>query len=134
MPLNVQNAAPLLVMPFSLCTQYRRSQQYQVIANDYKNGESQRSAQTTTSRKSWDLSKRLMPALLAAQRAFFESVRGPYLPFYFYDVYETTPRFQYDATGAATAGRYTVRYVTTQWAPSVGIARADVSVSLIELA
>jgi hypothetical protein len=89
--------------------------------------------QATTSRKRWRLAKRLPPIALAALRDFYDARKGATEPFYFYDPYETSPKFSHDPTGQATAGRYTVRF-DSEWSQSVGLGRADVSIELIELA
>ena len=68
-----------------------------------------------------------------ALRDFFEARGGPTEPFYFYDPYETNPKFSWDPTGAATTGRYTVRF-DGEWSQTVGPGRSDVSIELIELA
>ena len=49
---------------------------------------------------------------LAALRTFYDARNGAHEPFYFYDPYETNPKFSYDPTGAAVTGRYTVRFNT----------------------
>jgi hypothetical protein len=89
--------------------------------------------QATTSRKRWRLAKRLPPIALAALRDFYDARKGATEPFYFYDPYETSPKFSHDPTGQAAAGRYTVRF-DSEWSQSVGLGRADVSIELIELA
>ncbi len=133
MPGSVQNAAPSTVLPNSLCRAFVHSLEYPAIENEYRNGESQRFVQATNSRKRWRLTKRLPPAALAALRDFYDARKGATEPFYFYDPYETNPKFSHDATGQAPAGRYTVRF-DGEWNQSVGLARADASIELIELA
>jgi hypothetical protein len=133
MPGNVADAVGLEVMPRSLCRFFRHSREYPVLDNEYRNGESQRSAQAANSRKSWALTKRLPPALLQTLREFYEARNGTHEPFYFYDPYETSPRFSWDPTGAAPAGRYTVRF-NCEWNQAAGPGRADAQIELIELA
>ncbi|MCL4854511.1 MAG: hypothetical protein KJZ78_24390 [Bryobacteraceae bacterium] len=133
MPDSVQNAAPATVLPQSLCRAFARMQDYPVLENGYKNGESQRSVQATNSRKRWRLAKRLTPAQLDELRTFYDARSGPVEPFYFYDPYETNPKFTSDPTGAATTGRYTVRF-DCDWNQSCGPGRADVQIEMIELA
>jgi len=112
---------------------YAYRDQYPVIDNEYRNGESQRSAQAATSRKKWNLTKRLTPSQLATLRAFYDARNGTHEPFYFYDPYETNPKFSYDPTGVAVTGRYVVRF-NTDWSQSVTPGRSDVQIELIELA
>lgn len=92
MPGSVQNAAPSTVLPQSLSRAFAHDRAYPVIENEYGNGEFQRSALATTSRKQWRLAKRLAPAQLAALRDFYDARKGPTEPFYFYDPYETNPK------------------------------------------
>ena len=133
MPGSIQNVAPSAVLPQSLCRAFAHERSYPVIENEYRNGESQRSVQATTSRKRWRLAERLSPGALAALRDFYDARKGATEPFYFYDAYETSPKFSHDPTGQATAGRYAVRF-DSEWSQSVGLGRADVSIELIELA
>ncbi|GIW56061.1 MAG: hypothetical protein KatS3mg082_2465 [Nitrospiraceae bacterium] len=133
MPGSVQNAAPLTVLPASLSRAFIDAREYPVADNEYRNGESQRSVQANNSRKRWRLTKRLTPAQLSALRDFYEARKGPAEPFYFYDPYETSPKFSHDPTGQAVAGRYTVRFASP-WQQSVTLARADLTLELIELA
>jgi phage-related protein len=133
MPGSVQNAAPLAVLPASLSRAFVHEREYPVLDNEYRNGESQRSVQATNSRKRWRLAKRLTSAQLTALRDFYDARKGPTEPFYFYDPYETSPRFSYDPTGQAVVGRYTVRFAGP-WEQSATLARADLTLELIELA
>ncbi len=133
MPGSVQNAAPLAVLPASLSRAFVHQREYPVLDNEYLNGESQRSVQATNSRKRWRLAKRLTPAQLAALRDFYDARKGPTEPFYFYDPYETSPKFSHDPTGQAVAGRYTVRFASA-WEQSTSLARTDLMLELIELA
>lgn len=133
MPGSVQNAAPLTVMPASLSHSFALERVYPLVESEYRNGESQRSVQATNSRKRWRLAKRLAPAQLGTLRDFYDARKGPTEPFYFYDPYETNPKFSSDPTGQAVAGRYTVRFAG-EWNQSLDLGRADVNVELIELA
>jgi phage-related protein len=120
-------------MPASLSRSFAHERSYPVVESEYRNGESQRSVQATNSRKRWRLAKRLTPAQLAALRDFYDARKGPTEPFYFYDPYETSPKFSHDPTGLAVAGRYTVRF-NGEWSQTVGLGRSDVNIELIELA
>lgn len=133
MPGSIQNAAPASVLPHSLCRAFVHEREYPVLDNEYRYGESQRSAQASNSRKRWRLAKRLTPAQLAALREFYDARKGPTEPFYFYDPYETNPKFSHDPTGQAAAGRYAVRFAG-EWSQTVSLGRADVSIELIEVA
>src|SRR4051794_31281182 len=133
MPGSIQNAAPATVLPQSLSRAFARSQEYPVIENEYRNGESQRSVPVNNSRKRWRLAKRLPPSPLQTLRDFYDARSGPTEPFYFYDPYETNPKFSWDPTGVATTGRYTVRF-DGEWNQSSGPGRSDATLELIELA
>jgi phage-related protein len=133
MPGSVENAAPSAVLPWSLSRAFVRSQEYPLIENEYAGGESQRSMLASNSRKRWRLAKRLTPAQLVTLREFYEARGGPTEPFYFYDPWETNPKFSYDPTGQATQGRYTVRFEGA-WEQSAGLGLIEVTVELVELA
>ena len=133
MPGSVQNTMPATVLPQSLCRAFVHTREYPVIDNEYRNGESQRSVESSTSRKRWRLAKRLTPAQLQVLRAFYEARNGPAEPFYFYDPYETNPKFSYDPTGQAVQGRHTLRF-NSEWNQSVSPGRAEVAIELVEVA
>lgn len=133
MPGSVSNAAPATVLPHSLCRSFVHEREYPALENEYRNGESQRTVQAANSRKRWRLAKRLTPGQLAALRDFYDARNGSTEPFFFYDPYETSPKFSHDPTGQAVAGRYTVRF-SGDWNQSVSLGRSDVSIELIEVA
>jgi hypothetical protein len=133
MPGSVQNAAPTTVLPFSLCRSFVHERAYPLIENEYKNGESQRTVLATNSRRRWRLAKRLTPAALQTLRAFFDARSGATEPFYFYDPYDTNPRFSYDPTGVVTVGRYTVRF-EGDWNQLTALGRSEINITLVEVA
>jgi len=133
MPGSVENAAPSTVMPWNLSTAFARSQEYPVLESEYPDGNSQRSVAATNSRKRWRLAKRLTPVQLQALRDFYDARKGPQQPFYFYDPWETNPKFSYDPTGQAAQGRYIVRFEGA-WEQSAGIGLIEVTIELVELA
>ena len=133
MPGSVLNAAPATVLPQSLCRTFVHERAYPLIENEYKNGESQRSVLATNSRRRWRLAKRLTPSALQTLREFFDARNGSTEPFYFYDPYDTNPRFSYDPTGVVTVGRYTVRF-ENDWNQSIGLGRNEVNITLVEVA
>jgi hypothetical protein len=133
MPGSVQNAAPMTVLPASLSRAFVHEREYPVLDNEYRSGESQRSVLASNSRKRWRLVKRLTPSQLVTLRGFYEARKGPTEPFYFYDPYETSPKFSHDPKGQTVAGRYTVRF-NGELKQSVALGRADVSIESVELA
>ncbi len=133
MPGSISNAAPTTVLPYSLCKAFSHSREYAVVENEYRNGESQRGWLTETSRKRWSTQRRLTPAQLEAFREFYDDRKGPQEPFYFYDPWDTNPKFSYDPTGVETIGRYVVRF-DCAWNQAVGMGRIDIQIDLVELA
>jgi hypothetical protein len=87
-----------------------RSQEYPVVANEYRNGESQLSVLAANNRKRWRLAMRLPPVRFQELREFYDARSGATEPFYFYDLCETNQRCSGDPTGQATTGRYIVRF------------------------
>jgi hypothetical protein len=133
MPGSVANATPTTVLPLTLCRSFVHSRKYPVQVNEYRNGESQRGRLADTSRKSWHTGKRLTASELQALRDFYDARKGPQEPFYFYDPWETVPKFTYDPTGQTVAGRYTVRFEGA-WEQSVVLGRVEVNIPVIEIA
>lgn len=126
---SVANAAPVTVMPASLCTAFAESLEVVALGVEYHDGTLERSRLAATSRRRFRLEKRLSTAALTALAAFWAARRGELEPFYFYHGKEGA----HDPTGVSTAGRYTVRFASA-WSESWGMARADVALELVELA
>lgn len=120
----IANADPVGELPANLCRIFRRAQAYEVLANEYGDGSSQRSLVSETSRKVWELTEVLTSAEVTALRAFYDDHRGPLIPFTYHDPYE-----------AGITGQYTVRFdgVFTQ---TLGAGRLTgiAALRLIELA
>ena len=135
MPGSVLNAVADGVMPKSLCTAFTEKRNWESQDNEYHDGSRQSKALVSTSRKAWNLKKRLTPTLLDALYAFWAGHQ--HTAFYFYNPKEPAsgqlPGSNFDVTGASTVGRYTVRF-NSDWSESVGIARTDVSIDLLETA
>ena len=91
MPGSVAAVSTSAVMPLSLSSAFEHSRGWPIRLDEYANGESFRRNVGSTSRKSWQLSKRLTTAQLATLKAFYAAQNGPQLPFLFYDGAETTP-------------------------------------------
>jgi hypothetical protein len=133
MPGNVANAAPVAVLPQMLCTAFQQTREIALQGNEYRNGESQRALQVSSSRRKWVLAARLSASALAALRSFYLARRGGTEPFYYYDPFAVVPiGSNYDPTGASSAGRVTVRF-EGPWQQSMGIARTDIQVQLVEV-
>ena len=127
MPGSVANAAPSTVMPFGACKAFSESRELAVRGNEYPDGTLQRVRQVATSRRSFSQTRRLAGSDLVALRTFWLTVRHG--AFYFYHSKEGA----YDATGVATAGRYTVRF-EGDWSQAMEIARGEVGLGLVEVA
>lgn len=133
MPGNVSNASPTTVLPQLLCTAFQQTREIALQANDYRNGESQRALQVSSSRRKWVLAARLSPSALATLRAFYLDRRGGTEPFYYYDPFAVVPiGSNYDPTGGSATGRVTVRF-EGPWQQSMGIARTDIQIQLVEV-
>ena len=117
-------------MPLSLSRAFTESQAFATRVNEYHDGTSQRSTMLDSPRRSWQLTKRLTAEDLTELREFWQE-HGAGV-FWFYNPKETSPPFSYDPTGAATAGRYRVRFANA-WSQSAGVGRLDASVELVEL-
>ena len=139
MPGVVSLAPPVLdVLPQTLSTAFTREMEYAALVNTYAGGESQREVLVLNCRRRWKLTKRLTPTRLIALRDFYDAHKGQ--PFYFYDPYLDAASqpiapvaSNYDATGANTLGRFAVRFEGA-WSQSMGLARGEVTVELVELA
>jgi hypothetical protein len=136
MPGSVGYAAvgsPARVLPYGLCRSFAHRREVAIQANVYRGGESQVGLLVTAQsfRCYWSQSRRLSPDDIATLRSFFATCSGPYLAFYFYDTANEKAAV-YDATGAATTGRYTVRFEGA-WSESREIYRGVVPVSLVQV-
>ena len=126
----VRSILPTAVLPLSLSRAFVESQAYPARVNEYHDGSSQRTAMLPSVRRSWQLAKHLPAATMTTLREFWQAqgLGG----FYFYNPKETVPPFSYDPTGAATAGRYRVRFARA-WNQSQGVGLLDGGVDLVEL-
>jgi len=130
MPGTVIFSTPVAVFPGTLSKAFTETQTYTALVSEYHDGSSQTGARVSAPRHSWKLAKRLNPAGMTALSAFIALHIAD--TFYFYNPKETSPANTWDATGAATAGRYTVR-INSDWSESIGLARTDAAVELIEV-
>ena len=135
MPGSVNNAAPVGVLPQSLCAAFSEKREWASRVNEYHDGARQSSGMVSTSRRSWSLRKRLKPTVLQALWNFWTG--NQHTAFYFYNPKEPASGqpvgSNYDATGVSTQGRYTVRF-DGDWNQSTYIPRADCTLELIEVA
>ena len=119
-------------MPYSLAIAFQESRNVEINENRYLNGEAQHGLLVATSRKRFVMTKRLTAAQLADLRTFFMDRRGEVEEFWFYNVWETSPQFFYDPTGAAVDGRYAVRF-DGNFQQSLQLGRNQAQIALIEV-
>ncbi len=110
MPGSVANATVATVMPAGLCRLFERTDEWAAWSNRLRDGREIVTSRTSTARRSWALVRRMTAAQLSALELFYVARRGSAEPFWFYDPWETSPKFSPDPTGTATAGRYAVRF------------------------
>jgi len=140
MPGNLQTTTPTLVLPDSLSTTFSESVVYPILRVDYHDNNIERGLITDTINparpiRRWSLSKRLGsnrlngvsgPDLLASLRAFWLSVEGGLIPFFFYP-----RRADFDPTGLSETGRITVTF-SGPWSHSLTPTMGDVPLELVE--
>ena len=133
MPGSVANAVAATVLPASLSRSFVEIREFQTRITEYPDGQSQRAALQTASRKRWRLAKRLAPTAYAALRDFWLARKAGHQAFYFYNGPETSPLWTTDATGVATTGRYKVVFTNQAWDESLGLGRLEASIELAEV-
>ena len=138
MPGNLQSAAPNGVMPLSLCTAFTELREYAQLQNQYHDSTIQRSQLAQTSRRTFQLSKRLSASTLATLYNFWVSQNGGLTPFAFYNPFDVLAGQQigsnYDPTGNNTQGRVTVAF-RGNWAQSTDLCRTNMQgLELVEVA
>lgn len=127
MPGNVALSTASGVLPDFLSLSFTETRSHRGRTNEYCDGNSQRIADDTNSRRSWDRSAGLLPSDMAILEAFYLSHIGA--AFYFYPFTDGA----YDATGVATTGRIKVRF-DESFTRSVDIGRGTARFRLIEVA
>lgn len=130
MPGAVVTATVSAVMPFTLFKKFTRQEQYKSLSNGYSNGEYQSSAMVGSTRRRWDLSKRLAASDLSTLEAFYVAQNGRQIPFYIYDI--MTPGVVWDNTGVVTTGRASVCF-DSSLTETIGVGRGDVPFSITEI-
>ena len=132
---------PVGVLPQTLSTAFTESKIFPMLTNTYHDGTPETGLITDTvnnprSIRTWTLSKRLKSVDLEALKSFYDSHHGAVIPFYFCDPFTEgeTIGSTYDDTGDSEVGRYTVKFVTTQWSQSMTIGLSNTSLSFMEVA
>ncbi len=128
MPGSLQLAQPSTVLPNTFCTSFVETTAWTIVQpNTYPDGRVQTNLQVSQPRHAWALAKRLTYSQFNTLKTFYEARSGGLQPFYFYP-----DPANFDASGTSTTGRYTVRF-DGAFQHTYGLARFDVSVSLIEI-
>lgn len=132
---NVANAVPVGVFPHSLARRFSRRESMLTRQNRYVNGELQSGVLVATPRWEFVCEYALTAAQSVEFRDFYLDHNGILIPFHFYVLEETSPRWSTDATGASASGRYVMRFASAlDISFGVGTLRAGASFSLIQLA
>lgn len=116
-------------MPDGLCRAFTASREYWAVLNIYLAGESQVELLGSTSRRSWELARRLTSTDLEDLRDFYDATDNQ--PFWFYDLL-TSKSAVYDPTGVLVTGRHTVRF-EGEWSQVAYMGRGEVSLRLVEV-
>jgi len=132
MPDSVLAPSPSALFPHILFSAYQRSRTILVDENRYRDGSLQNRQISSTSRRTWTLSSRCAPAQLKVLREFYQDRGAGWLEFYFYDLMDTVPKYSYDITATATAGRF-ICVFAGQLTQSLQLARSLGQYSLIEI-
>ena len=131
MPGNVIAAVPVGVLPYSLTVGFAEELRQEALVNAYPDGQSERKALAVNARRYFRLQVPLRGTLWTTMYDFFNAHRG--VPFYFYNLRETSPAWTYDATGTSTFGRYVVVF-DGGWSETTGLPRSSAGFALREVA
>jgi len=134
MPGSVAAASASAVLPLFISVSFEHARQWGVEDNTYVCGDSQRRTLTTTSRKTWRLTKRLTPDQWDDLLAFWIARNGTLDPFFLYGGTETHPRWDWDRTGVSDTGPQTRRLGKSRMGGAPGIPRPEAEIELIEIA
>ena len=85
-------------MPYALCTAFSEAREYAQLQAQYHDGTTERSQLAATSRRTFNMGRRLGATAAAALKTFWDGQQGGLIPFLFYNLIEGP----YDPTGAAT--------------------------------
>jgi hypothetical protein len=127
MPGTLLYAAPATVLPQALWAAFAPTDTWPTVLNTYADGNYQARSDGSQARRAWRLTRRLTFAQWILLEAFWVARRGGYDSFWFYPLFA-----DYDATGASTVGRYTVRF-DGQFSTTFQLGRSNAQLALIEL-
>lgn len=123
----------MLVLPWGLCKVFEQTRTGSVQINEFPTGDSIRRPMVEDTRRAWQLARRCTVQQIAALEEFYRLVGGSHRTFWFYDLWETAPRFHWDESGEQTIGRYCVRFAG-RMESGYQMGRSDVAFELIEVA
>ena len=120
MPHNLNPSEPTLVMPIGLMTAFEEVLFLDAQLNEYPDGRSTRRALAINPRHTFRVSRALTNYELDDLRGFYFAFARYGYAFWFYNLRETVPPFDWDATGGDPVGRYTVVW-EGPWSDKIGI-------------
>ena len=139
MPGNLQPATATEVMPFGLCAAFTEELRHEAFVNaTYPDGSSDRAVLGKNTDGTGPTPRHWFRFTRKVKAADYDTLWNFYKahlhkPFWFYNLRETSPPFTWDATGAATQGRYTVVF-DGNWTDQLGLPRSTVTLGLREVA
>lgn len=122
MPGNVQNDTVSGTLPWSLFTSFTETREWPVLINEYKDGSSQRKEQAGSSRKSYQVGKRLTAAQMTTLRSFFLAHIGKAFKVY-------RKKSDYDAMNE----NYKFMRFEGGWSEEYDMGRSNTSIQLVEV-
>jgi hypothetical protein len=123
MPGNVQNAVSSGVLPWSLFTAFSESRERPVLISEYRDGSSQRTSLTSTSRLRYSISKRLIAAQMTTLRNFYLANVGKAFKVY-------RKKANQDAGNTA----YKLMRFEGAWNEEITMGRSNITIQLVEVA
>jgi hypothetical protein len=128
MPGSVQISSPTTVMPRSLSNAWTEAYYFEHReSGPYQDNRTQRAVVANSSRRSWDLQKRLTFAEWVALYDHFAAMKGALTPFWFYPI-----DADFDASGTSSTGRIPVRF-DGQLSRTYSLGRQAAALRLIEV-
>jgi hypothetical protein len=132
MPGTITPVSPTEVMPATLCAAFTEELRLEIFANTYQDGSSDRVALAVNPRRFFRMTRKVKPAEYTTLYNFYKA--HLIIPFWFYNLTETVPKFTWHADGVDTNGRYVVVF-DGSWSDQVLLgSRSQVSLGLREVA
>jgi len=111
MPASVAAATSVGVLPWTTIRSFQEKRTLATDQNRYPDARQQTRIIASSSRKEFSISARLTATELDDLITFYVTTcSNGTESFYFYNVWETVPKYSYDDTGVAITGRYVVRF------------------------